>query len=226
MQLWMGILSRLYFDGNVVASSSVRRGGGAKQLFGSLFLLLPGKFWRTFQGKVKALCWPWKADCLLWSQTRHRCEPSRRSHYSRAAAFAKAMSAPFHSRIAENASPTHSPPPFPFGFGPGRSLSDFSLQRDTIVCICKKRQIQKKLVENFVNSLLNHARKVVSKLLIRKIWNVLKIEVKSALLSRIFCLLCWDFLLNYSAIKCRCMYSQNFTIAKEYWCLDQVNLSI
>ena len=186
MQLWMGILSRLYFDGNVVASRSVGRGGGAKQLFGSLFLLLPGKFWRTFQGKVKALCWPWKADCLLWSQTRHRCEPSRRSHYSRAAAFAKAMSAPFHSRIAENASPTHSPPPFPFGFGPGRSLSDFSLQRDTIVCICKKRQIQKKLVENFVNSLLNHARKVVSKLLIRKIWNVLKIEVKSALLSRIF----------------------------------------
>ena len=64
-------------------------------------------------------------------------------------AFAKAMSAPFHSRIAENASPTHSPPPFPFGFGPGRSLSDFSLQRDTFVCICKKRQIQKKIGRKF-----------------------------------------------------------------------------
>ena len=177
MQLWMGILSRLYFDGNVVASSSVGRGGGAKQLFGSLFLLLPGKFWRTFQGKVKALCWPWKADCLLWSQTRHRCEPSRRSHYSRAAAFAKAMSAPFHSRIAENASPTHSPPPFPFGFGHGRSLSDFSLQRDTIVCICKKRQIGRKFRKFFVESCSQSCR---------KIWNVLKIEVKSALLSRIF----------------------------------------
>ena len=177
MQLWMGILSRLYFDGTVVASRSVGKGGGAKQLFGSLFLLLPGKFWRTFQGKVKALCWPWKADCLLWSQTRHRCEPSRRSHYSRAAAFAKAMSAPFHSRIAENASPTHSPPPFPFGFGPGRSLSDFSLQRDTIVCICKKRQIGRKFRKFFVESCSQSCL---------KIWNVLKIEVKSALLSRIF----------------------------------------
>ena len=166
MQLWMGILSRLYFDGNVVASRSVGRGGGAKQLFGSLFLLLPGKFWRTFQGKVKALCWPWKADCLLWSQTRHRCEPSRRSHYSRAAAFAKAMSAPFHSRIAENASPTHSPPPFPFGFGPGRSLSDFSLQRDTIVCICKKRQIQKigrKFRKFFVESCSQSCLKIAYK---------------------------------------------------------------
>ena len=180
MQLWMGILSRLYFDGNVVASRSVGRGGGAKQLFGSLFLLLPGKFWRTFQGKVKALCWPWKADCLLWSQTRHRCEPSRRSHYSRAAAFAKAMSAPFHSRIAENASPTHSPPPFPFGFGPGRSLSDLAY-KEIQLSVSVRNVEYKKLVENFVNSLLNHARKVVS-----KIWNVLKIEVKSALLSRIF----------------------------------------
>ena len=55
-------------------------------------------------------------------------------------AFAKAMSAPFHSRIAENASPTHSPRLLPFhslrcclSFGPLVQITfRLSAQRNTI----------------------------------------------------------------------------------------------
>ena len=107
MQLWMGILSRLLRRSLLVLEI---RESERNQLFfvwwwalDPYFCCSLAKICATSKGKVKALCWPWKADCLLWPPTT---QPSSSREVSLLLPFAKAMSAPFHSRIAENASPT------------------------------------------------------------------------------------------------------------------------